>query len=158
MSPGINRRTGLALLAILPLFATGCACLYGGCGKGYRDKSMNWDGERCQPIEVADNRRNALGGDGAKLHGFGGAKQFYAACFWFKGSKDSDLAIRVQSGEFQPEIILLRRGEEKPLAQDKGTRVAQVEATLPRNGDYALVVTSIMPFETGDFSVSYAVN
>jgi hypothetical protein len=52
----------------------------------------------------------------------------------------------------------MRRGGDEPLAQDKGSRVAQVEATLPRNGDYALVVTSIMPFETGDFDVSYSVN
>ena len=154
--PMITRPKGLVLLALVPLLANLSGCLY--AGRGSRIESMEWDGQRCHPIEVADNQRNALGGDGAKLHGFGGTKRFYAVCFWFKGTKDSDFAVRVQSGEFQPEIILVRRGDDDVLAQDKGTRVAQVEATLPRNGDYALVVTSILPFETGDFEVSYAVN
>ena len=152
----ITRRKGLALLAIVSTFASLSGCLY--AGRGSRIVGMEWDGQRCHPIEVADNQRNALGGDGAKLHGFGGTKRFYAVCFWWKGSQGADMAIRVQSGEFQPEIILVRRGEEEPLAQDKGSRVAQVEATLPRNGDYALVVTSIMPFETGGFDLSYTVN
>jgi hypothetical protein len=119
---------------------------------------MEWDGQRCMPLEVADNQRNALGGDGSKLHGFGGTKRFYAVCFWFKGTQGADMAIRVQSGEFQPEIMLIRRGDDDTIAQDKGTRVAQVEATLPKNGDYGLVVTSILPFETGDFQVSYSVD
>jgi hypothetical protein len=154
--PMIARRRAPALLAVALLFAAVSGCLY--AGRSSRIVGMEWDGQRCHPIEVADNQRNALGGDGAKLHGFGGTKRFYAVCFWFKGTKDTDLAIRVQSGEFQPEIMLMRRGGDEPLAQDKGSRVAQVEATLPRNGDYALVVTSIMPFETGDFDVSYSVN
>ena len=154
--PLITSRKGLALLSLVSLLATLSGCLY--AGRGSRVETMEWDGQRCQPIQVADNQRNVLGGDGAKLHGFGGSKRFYAVCFWFKGTKDAELAVRVQSGEFQPEIMLIRRGDDDALAQDKGSRMAQVEATLPRNGEYALVVTSIMPFETGDFEVSYSVN
>ena len=149
-------RKGLLLVSLVPLLASLSGCLY--AGRGTRVVGMEWDGQRCSPLQAADNQRNALGEDGSKLHGFGGAKRFYAACFWFKGAKNDELVFRVQSGEFQPEIMLIRRGDDEVIAQDKGSRSAQVQATLARNGDYGLVVTSIMPFETGDFEVAYSVN
>ena len=154
--PMITRRKGLVFLALVPVLAALSGCLY--AGRSSTVVGMEWDGQRCSPIQVADDQVYALGGDGAKLHGFGGSKRFYAVCFWFKGTKDAEFAVRVQSGEFQPEIMLIRRGGDEALAQDKGSRVAQVEATLPRNGDYAVVVTTIMPFESGDFEVTYSVN
>ena len=129
--------------------------MYGGCGAGSRDRSFQWEGERCAALEGTRRNWYRLGEGNKKLHGFGGPARFHVYCFAYKVKGGTDLTVTVQSDEFQPEIFLIKKGRKGILAHEQGRRTAQFAVRLSEGGYYAVLVTSVAPMGTGRFDASY---
>src|SRR5262245_13540433 len=114
---------------ILSLLATGCACMYGVCGAGSRDKTFQWEGERCGALEGTRRNWYRLGEAAKTTHQFGGSARFYVYCFSYKVKGGTDLSVRVVSDAFQPEIFMIRKGEKRVIAHEQGRRTAQIDVS-----------------------------
>jgi hypothetical protein len=150
-----NQRLMLAVVGMTVLLGTGCACMYGACG-GTRNRTvtMKYDGEDCWTLSLAMNSRNVLGESGRKPHNLGGSR-YYVDCLYFQGKKGSTVTFQVRSSDFAPDIYLIENDKEGSLANDNGSSMATVSATLPKNDTYAFLVTSVRPLETGDYTIAY---
>ena len=150
----MRHRMMLAVAGMVTLLGTGCACMYGACGAGSRRVEMKYDGEDCWTVALAERSRNILGDGDRKAHNMGGGR-YYVDCLYFQGKRGTTVTFQVQSSDFAPDIYLVEKDKDGSLANDNGSSVATVSATLPRNDTYAILVTSVRELERGDYSIAY---
>jgi hypothetical protein len=149
-----HRVTPLAVAAVA-LVASGCACMYGACGK--REDVLEYDGQRCSGLAGSSRNWHQLGYEGAKLHRMADGKDYYVTCFTYRGEKGAVLSVLVESDAFEPEIYVRHEGRNKTtLAAARGDRSARVSVTFPESGNYGVVVTSRRPGDTGRFDLRYS--
>lgn len=152
---GPGSTVALLAVAVVPLLASACACMYGACAGSV--EYLEYNGQLCPSLEGSGRGWHALGSEGTEPHQWTDGQDYYVTCFTYPGKKGTALSVLVESSEFEPEIHLRREGRNQPtLASGAGARSARVSVTLPENGRYAVIVTSKRPRDTGRFDLRFS--
>jgi len=108
---------------------------------------MKYDGEDCYSLSMAMNSRNVLGEQGRKRHRMGDGQLYYVDCIFFPGKKGQTVTFQIRSRDFSPDIYLQENDKSGVLANDSGSSVATISATLPKNDTYGILVTTVRPLD-----------